>query len=501
MSNFFNEFSDKSSCRNSGMCSIDPSSYALEELLLNEIKQIAFYIVKLSDFKDQFPLCGKNMQSDKPDDEIKIMQDAIRALSVIIVNTAFRLDDYTKLIYGLEEQKQIIKTKYLDCCKERKIKYELVENADKLPKSPELTNLLKAGEVIVVEKQKHYEPKKLDLIELIIIFAKTTSINIEKLRHLGYTNPEWNFKILKFLNYANFSSRKIDKIKKKICDFSEVSIQIWKKLIEKLEEKYGKRIENTINLEIKEGKSILVSGSDLDELDKLLDALQEKDINIYTNSTLFSAFGYPHFSKYKNLIGHFGAENAEADFTKFKGPIFTTQNFLQKMDYLRHGTIYTTKIVAPERMIRIDNYDFKPLIESAINSEGFSKNDEKFIEKITLKYNKEKIDDIIKQAQGKELSVIVGSYKKDEIIKRFSTGEIIELESPVEIELLIHILEHAQCDNLNLIFTHCGPNTINILLSTLYANPKKIYFAKCPNSLINPHTTSAMTEEFDVEII
>ena len=113
MSNFFNEFSDKSSCRNSGMCSIDPSSYALEELLLNEIKQIAFYIVKLSDFKDQFPLCGKNMQSDKPDDEIKIMQDAIRALSVIIVNTAFRLDDYTKLIYGLEEQKQIIKTKYV----------------------------------------------------------------------------------------------------------------------------------------------------------------------------------------------------------------------------------------------------------------------------------------------------------------------------------------------------------------------------------------------------
>ncbi len=500
MSNFFNEFSDKSSCKNSCMCSIDPSSYALEELLLNEIKQIAFYIVKLGDFSDHFPDCSKDTEEYAVKD-VNIMQNAIRALSVIIVNTAFRLDDYTSLIYDLEKQKQIIKTKYLDCCKERKIKYELVENAEELPKISTLTNLLKAGEVVVVEKQKHYEPKKLDLIELITIFAKTASINIEKLRHLGYTNPEWNYKILKFLNYTNFSSRKIDKIKKKICDFSEVSLTIWKKLIEKLEEKYGKRIENKINLEIKEGKSILISGSDIDELDELLEALKDENINVYTNSTLFSAFSYPHFSKYKNLVGHFGAENAEADFTKFKGPIFATQNFLQKVDYLRRGTIYTTKIIAPERMIRIKNHDFKPLIENALNSDGFIKDDEKFIEKITLKYNKDEIAKIIENAQGKELSVIIGSYKKDEIIKRFSVGEIIELESPVEMELLIYILEHTDCNNLNLIFTHCGPNTINMLLSTLYVNPKKIYFAKCPNSLINPHTISAMAEEFNVEII
>ena len=74
---------------------------------------------------------------------------------------------------------------------------------------------LKAGEALVVEKQKEYEPKKLDLIELIITFAKTSAINIEKLRRLGYVNDEWNFKILKFLNLTNISSIKIDKLKKK----------------------------------------------------------------------------------------------------------------------------------------------------------------------------------------------------------------------------------------------------------------------------------------------
>ncbi len=69
------------------------------------------------------------------------------------------------------------------------------------------------------------------------------------------------------------------------------------KLTETLEKTYGKRIENNINFEIKEGKSILVSGSDLNELDKLLEAVEGEDINIYTNSSLFSAFCYPHFLK------------------------------------------------------------------------------------------------------------------------------------------------------------------------------------------------------------
>jgi len=486
ITNFFSEFSDKSACINSGMCSVDPSSSALEELLLNEIRQIAFYIVKLSDFKIE---------------NKAIAQDAIKGLSVIIINTALKLKDYKTLLFTLEEEKKSAKSLYLNCCKEKMIKYELVENAIEIPKNADLTGFLKTGESLVVEKQKMYEPKKLDLIELIITFAKTSAINIEKLRRLGYVNDEWNFKILKFLNLTNISTIKIEKLKKKICEFSEVSYKIWEKLTETLEKHYGKRVETEINLEIKEGRSILVSGSDLDELDRLLAAAKRYDINIYTNSTLFMAFAYPHFLKYKNLIGHFGGENAEEDFTKFKGPIFATQSFLQKMDYFRRGTIFTTKIIAPEKIVRIENYDFEPLIQNALNSEGFNKEDAKTIEKVRLKYNPHEIDKIIESAGEKELCVIVGSYKKEKIIERFTGKFIIELESPIEIQLLIHILKKANCNNLSIVFTHCGPNTINILFSTLYFDPKKIYFAKCPHSLISPHVIRAMSEDFDVEMI
>lgn len=487
--NFFNEFQN-GNCNSTdaiaGGCSIDPSTYALEELLLNEIKQIAFYITKLTDF---------NLKNDN------IMQKTVQALSVILINTAFRFEDYVKLLYNLENDKFEVKDKYLKTAKENSIKYELVENAIKLPEKPTLTKLLKLGEALVVEKRKGYEPKKLDLIELIAFFARTTSINLEKLSHLGYKNPEWNFQVLKFLNLINITSKKTEKLKQNICDFSQISFEIWQKLIETLEKNYGKRFECDINFEIKEGKSILVSGSDLDELDKLLDALEGQDINVYTNSSLFNAFCYPYFSKYKNLIGHFGGENAEIDFTNFKGPIFTTQNFLQKVDNLRHGTIYTTKIIAPEKMVRIENYNFNPLIESAKNSTGYTKDDNVKNEKITLKYNLKNIDETIKKAENKDITIIVGSYKKSEIIKRFENEILIELDSPVEIQLLIYILKERGCKNINLVITHCSPNTINILLSTLFSDPKKLYFAKCPNSVINPHIINALKEHFQVEIL
>ena len=185
----------------------------------------------------------------------------------------------------------------------------------------------------------------------------------------------------------------------------------------------------------------------------------------------------------------------------FRSPVFATQNFLQRVDNLRHGTIYTTKIIAPEKMVRIKDNNFTSLIENALKSKGFTKEDITKPEKITLKYNLKDINEIIKKANGKDITIIVGSYKKPEITKKFENGLLIELDSPVEIQLLIYILKETNCKNINLVITHCSPNTVNILLSTLFSDPEKLYFAKCPNSIINPHIINALTEHFGVEIL
>lgn len=171
------------------------------------------------------------------------------------------------------------------------------------------------------------------------------------------------------------------------------------------------------------------------------------------------------------------------------------------MDYLHHGTIYTTKIIAPEKMIRVKDYDFKPLIENALKSTGFTKEDIQKPKEVTLKYNTQNIDNIIKGAGGKDIYAIVGSYNREEILKRFEGKTVIKLDSPVEIQLLIYILKETNCKNINLVITHCTPNTVNILLSTLFSGPVKVYFAKCPYSIISPHIINALVEYFRVEIL
>jgi len=54
------------------------------------------------------------------------------------------------------------------------------------------------------------------------------------------------------------------------------------------------------------GKAILVSGHNLDFLEKLLNATDKKGINIYTHSEMLPAHGYPHLNKFAHLKGNIG---------------------------------------------------------------------------------------------------------------------------------------------------------------------------------------------------
>ncbi|NVP03037.1 hydroxylamine reductase, partial [Photobacterium damselae subsp. damselae] len=55
-----------------------------------------------------------------------------------------------------------------------------------------------------------------------------------------------------------------------------------------------------------EGKGILVTGHDLDLLERLLIATEGTGINVYTHSEMLPAHGYPELRKYSHLKGNVG---------------------------------------------------------------------------------------------------------------------------------------------------------------------------------------------------
>ncbi|QOG11920.1 hydroxylamine reductase [Arcobacter sp. FWKO B] len=119
-----------------------------------------------------------------------------------------------------------------------------------------------------------------------------------------------------------------------------------------------------------EGKAILVSGHNLDMLEKLLIATQDKGINIYTHSEMLPAHGYPELRKFDHLKGNIG--KAWFDQAKlmenFQGTFVVNTNCIvpPKKDCSYLDRLFTYKIVGVEGATKIENDDFSELIEKTL---------------------------------------------------------------------------------------------------------------------------------------
>ncbi len=119
-----------------------------------------------------------------------------------------------------------------------------------------------------------------------------------------------------------------------------------------------------------EGKAILVSGHNLEMLEKLLKATQGRGINVYTHSEMLPAHGYPQLRKYDHLKGNVG--KAWFDQAKlmesFPGTFVVNTNCIvpPKEDCGYLDRLFTYKIVGAEGATKIENDDFEPLIQRTL---------------------------------------------------------------------------------------------------------------------------------------
>jgi hydroxylamine reductase len=122
-----------------------------------------------------------------------------------------------------------------------------------------------------------------------------------------------------------------------------------------------------------EGKAILVSGHNLDMLEKLLIATEGKGINVYTHSEMLPAHGYPELRKYPHLKGNVGkAWFDQVELMKrFKGTFVVNTNCIvppkKDADYL--DRVFTYKIVGIEGGTPIVEDNFDELIAKTLTCE------------------------------------------------------------------------------------------------------------------------------------
>ncbi len=137
---------------------------------------------------------------------------------------------------------------------------------------------------------------------------------------------------------------------------------------------YGHPVPTSVPLGHRKGKCILITGHDLHDLELLLKQTEGKGIDIYTHGEMLPCHGYPELKKYPHFYGHYGTawQNQQKEFPKFPGPVLFTTNCIQKPKADYKDRVFTTGLVGWPGCTHIENKDFTPVIEKALEMEGWT---------------------------------------------------------------------------------------------------------------------------------
>jgi len=151
-------------------------------------------------------------------------------------------------------------------------------------------------------------------------------------------------------------------------DAGEANIKVMRLLKKAHIETYGEPEPQVVEVGSKKGLGILVTGHDMKAIEELLKQTEGTGINVYTHSEMLPAHGYPELKKYKHLAGQLGGPwfDQKKTFSKYNVAILATSNcvLLPKDDY--SDRIFTSGVAKLPGIMQIENYDFTPVINKAL---------------------------------------------------------------------------------------------------------------------------------------
>ena len=143
-------------------------------------------------------------------------------------------------------------------------------------------------------------------------------------------------------------------------------------------ETYGHPEPTQVNIGVKPGPAILISGHDLRDLEELLQQTDGKGVNVYTHGEMLPANAYPAFKNYPHLVGNYGSSwwHQKEEFATFGGAIFMSTNCLVPPRDSYRDRLFTTGVVGWPGVTHIADRprggrkDFAPVIAKALESDS-----------------------------------------------------------------------------------------------------------------------------------
>ena len=511
--NYYNSLC--SGLNNSAVFAHDPYITAIRELLVFELQQVVYYIEKLKDF---------DVDMKKYTDKV------IEFISILIVNLDFQKESFFVITKDLYENKKALEQLYVTACEENSIKPELLTETN-LSSRENILRALNDRELNAKNNSiQNVDNGRKNLYEIIINLVLNACNCLIELKNYNIDFSEAKDQVLKLLNSSNIPSLNQEDLIETIKDFSKCNYKIMQKLYFAENQKYGPSTSRKVEIGEKAGKSILVSGSSLIDLEKILAAAEKFNINVYTHYEMLNAFKFKKLSQFSNLAGHYknSDNNFSVDFASFPGPIYISGNFSNKSDVIR-GQIYTTAKYPPFGIAHLNKNDFAPLIEYALKSSGF-KND-KISNAITVgltddEFN-EKLSKIDEKINNIEKVLIIGQSEylnqPTDYLKNFinqnienaltlvfadidvpASNSVWKVNSFFDYAILYKIIEHLTSnfdikEKIGIYFTDCSSDTASHIFNLIHLGLKNIFIGTCCPTLITPALSDGLFKFFDIK--
>lgn len=348
-------------CTKLGVCGKTPEIANLQDLLIYQLKGISFYAKHLLD-------SGLNVDKS-------IVSFIENCLFTTLTNVNFNVDDHVRLLKQSRDIKNNLKnmvgtTEYITPA----AAYELPEaKADMLRDAP----------IAGIMHDKTLDPDIRSLRQTILYGLKGISAYGHQARELSYYSDNVdNFYIIA-LEAITDNTLTVEELIRLTLKTGDMAIEIMKKLDEANTTIYGNPSPHPVNVHIKKGPLIIVSGHDLKDLEMLLKQTEGLGINIYTHGEMLPSHGYEGLKKYKHLVGNFGGawQDQQKQFDNLPGCILMTTNCLMRPRDTYKDRIYSTNVVGWDGIKYIEKKpdgekDFSEIIKQSLELGGFTEEQE-----------------------------------------------------------------------------------------------------------------------------
>jgi hydroxylamine reductase len=347
-------------CTAFGVCGKDPTSAALQDLLVHASKGVSMYAHRAA-------------QLGAADKEID--RAVLEFLFATVTNVDF---DPARLQGHLADAARVrdrAKALYQSACVKAGKTPEVLSGPAAWQPAADLEGLARQGEeASLVKRQVQLGADATGLQELILYGLKGAAAYADHARILNYEDPDVYATFHEALDFLTQPSPTTDQLLAWTMKTGELNLTVMGLLDAANTSAYGHPEPTSVRVTPVRGKCICVSGHDLKDLEELLKQTEGKGINVYTHGEMLPCLSYPGLKKYKHLVGNYGGawQDQRAEFEAFPGAVLMTTNCIQKPKETYLHRIFTSGLVAWPCVRHIGpDRDFSPVIEAALAEPGF----------------------------------------------------------------------------------------------------------------------------------